>query len=504
MRMRSHLLEEPMPSQADPVARAASEVIGGPLGRRAAIPMEQWDESPGAQEAAGASQTQLARAALRVMPWQPAAALASVFAGLFVAIGVLQKQYCLNHGWGVPEAFYRMCYQDMPYLFTSTDLVRGGWPYGGDTGPAHPVVTGFALWVTSLLVPGDVGSVREQQVYVGVWAVLTVLLVALMAMFVARSCRRTPYRAMHVALSPLIVTVALVSPDIVGVALATFGLYLWSRERPVEAGIVLGLAVAARTYPVLLLIAIGLLAWRTGRLRDWGMTALAAALTVGAALAAGAVASGGAVFAAYRTWYSSGAENGSIWFVFNLASQDVPPIIVTAGVVLGWILALTAGAVLALATIRRPTIAEVALVIVVIVLLTSKSLPVQSSLWLVPLVALAGLSWRTHLIWAATEVLHFGAIWLYLGGLSDANRGLPAPWYAVFLLLRLGGIAYLGYVVIHRARRRPALVDEEDDVTSGLYPDWPSSDPVAAVGADPDELAGPMAGRPDRMLVRLS
>jgi hypothetical protein len=78
------------------------------------------------------------------------------------------------------------------------------------------------------------------------------------------------------------------------------------------------------------------------------------------------------------------------------------------------------------------------------VLVLSTSLPVQLSLLLLPLVALAGLPWRDHLIWAGTELVYFVAVWLYIAAQSDPNRGLPAGFYLVFLLARLAGIAWLG------------------------------------------------------------
>ena len=68
-----------------------------------------------------------------------------------------------------------------------------------------------------------------------------------------------------------------------------------------------------------------------------------------------------------------------------------------------------------------------------------KSLPVQSSLLLLPLIALAGLRWRDHLIWATTELAYFVGVWLYIAGASAPNRGLPAGFYLVLLLARLGG-----------------------------------------------------------------
>jgi hypothetical protein len=78
------------------------------------------------------------------------------------------------------------------------------------------------------------------------------------------------------------------------------------------------------------------------------------------------------------------------------------------------------------------------------VLFTAKSLPVQASLLLLPLIALSGLRWRDHLIWAATELVYFVGIWLYIGGETTSNRGLPALFYLLMLAARLAGIAWVG------------------------------------------------------------
>ena len=60
------------------------------------------------------------------------------------------------------------------------------------------------------------------------------------------------------------------------------------------------------------------------------------------------------------------------------------------------------------------------------------------------LVALSGLRWRDHLIWAGTEVVYFVAIWLYIAGETTPNRGLPAVFYLIILVARLAGIAWIG------------------------------------------------------------
>ena len=122
---------------------------------------------------------------------------------------------------------------------------------------------------------------------------------------------------------------------------------------------------------------------------------------------------------------------------------------VTTLAVLGWVLALAVGAVLALTPQRRPAVAEVSLVMLAIVLVTGTTLTPQASLWLLPLVALVGLRWRDHLIWAGVEAAYFVAVWLYIAGLTTPDRGLPPGDYAVFAA-RAGGGGRLA-----RRSRRP-------------------------------------------------
>jgi hypothetical protein len=85
------------------------------------------------------------------------------------------------------------------------------------------------------------------------------------------------------------------------------------------------------------------------------------------------------------------------------------------------------------------------------------------------------------------------AVWLYIAGIGTPQRGLPARLYSVLLLLRLAAMLFLLVQVWRAARSRTPLAPEpvdlqQDDV---LYED------------EVDPLAGPMAGAPDQVLVRL-
>lgn len=439
-------------------------------------------------------------------PWHVVGATLSMLAAVTTVLGVFQKSYCLRNGWGVPEVFWRACYVDMPYLFTNTQLATGDPPYPRDGGAAlaQPFGTGLMLWLTSMLVP-DGDPLKRQQVYVGIWVVLLTAALIALVLVTAATLRHRPWAAIHVAASPLIVTVALVSPDLIGILLASAGLLAWSRGRLTLAGVAFGLAIATRTYPLLLVIVLGLLAWRAGRIPQWAATAGAALLTWGGILIVTALPTGWSILRPYEAWFAAGSDYGSPWFLLTAAGVAMPTWMLTLLAILGWGAAVAAGAALSLVAPARPFVAEVAIVVLVIVIATGKSIPVQTTLWLLPLVGLAGLRWRDHLIWASCEVTYFVAVWLYLGGLSDTAKGLPVAWYAVFTVVRLLGLGYLAVTVWRRAMARIVLEEapgETDDIGGGNAPD---DDPSQLPAEHPvDDAAGPLAGSPDHVVVTIT
>ncbi|EWT02031.1 integral membrane protein [Intrasporangium oryzae NRRL B-24470] len=442
---------------SDPVVTAASEVIGGPRGRYAAA---------------------------RELPWVLTAAVLSALAAIPTAFGIALRIPCLRTSFTGQGQFWNACYSDLPSAYRDSNVKAGLAAYlqGGAGAPVtgQPPLTALALTAVASLAPGD-GSLRTRTTwYFALWAVALTILVLVIIWLVASSARH-PFAAAHVALSPVVALVGFVSADLLGVALASAGLWAWSRRHPTLAGVYLGLAIGARSYPVLILVAIGLLCLRTGRRRDFARTATVALGVFAGLFGLLWLLNPDAATSAYSGWLSAGAGYGSPWLLPQLAGHALPVGAVTILTVLGWVVALVAGAVLALTSARRPTIAEVSLLMVAIVLVTGKSFTVQSSLWLVPLIAWCALQWRDHLIWAGAEALNFVAVWLTIAATTVPDRGMPAPWYAFFSMLRVIAVLWLAAVVWMRARDR-----------------WGRS------GPDPDDLAGVMTDAPDRLLVRIT
>ncbi|WP_313566206.1 glycosyltransferase family 87 protein [Mobilicoccus sp.] len=454
--MSSIATPPPAPAESDTIARLATGALGGPRGRYAVSP--------------------LSRASRLLL-----AGFLCLGASLAVLLGFLQKSYCLRYGWGAPQVYFKACYSDLP-AYAGTIPPSGGLPYASGSALSEPLGTGVALRLLAAFVPSD-GFARQQGMFVA-WAIAAAVLLVLTTVVTLATCRAHPAWAAHVALSPIIVTAALVSVDLVGVALTSVALWLWSSRRPTAAGVVLGLAITTRTYPVLVLVVLGVLALRAGVMRQWARTAGVAIVTTVLLLGVVAVFLPG-VLTPYLAWLGASAQLGSPWYLATLAAKPVPLGVLTLAAMIGWVLAVGVGALVALAAPARPRIGEVAIVVVVLVLVTGKSLPPQSSLWLIPLVALAGLPWRDHLVWAATEICYFVAVWLYLGGLDDVTAALPASWYGVFLVLRVGGLLWLAAAATRQAMTRA-----------------PHSALDAALGREDDDAAGPMHARRDAVVVR--
>jgi hypothetical protein len=425
------------PSREDPVVRAASQVVGGPAGRRLA-------------SAAGL--------------WRATSILVALSA-VMLMLGVVEKQHCREQGWTTPDQFWHACYTDIPVLFGSASL---GGPdratLAEATGPGglgQPPLASAAMWLVSAVVPDDAQNPARSFFDTSTIVLVLVLAVGVTALALAAGRRR--FDAAHLALAPILVTAGLISYQLVAVALLAVALLAWQRERPALAGFFLGLAAASAPPLMLLAVAVAavLVRQRAGQVRDavvFGGVGVVSWFAVRALLLPGMT---GALGEAWRNWRDAPPGYGSLWLVPQLLGASAPrrdrwwwpfggvsAMSGSTASALSLIATIGFVAVVTIVVLRRPRpvpFPRVALALAAGTLVLGTSLPVQASLLLLPLVALSGLLWRDHLIWATTEVVYFVAVWLYIAAQSDPNRGLPAGFYLAFLVARLAGISWLGW-----------------------------------------------------------
>lgn len=443
------------PTDEDPVAAGLVEAVGGPPGRHARTGGRRF--------------------------WTPMRVVLA-FACVLLAACWVQKAPCRTGVWQHEFQYTHACYTDVFALYYAEGLGDGQIPYL-DHPVEYPVLTGAVMEAVS--VPARALPFTAVRTFFDLTSLVLALCGLATVAMVVRLRRSRPWDAALVALAPAVIVTAYVNWDLFAVALATGFVLAWARRRPVLAGALLGLAVAAKFYPVLFLGPLLLVCLRSGRLRHW--------LTcTGAAAAAWLVVNLPVLLAAPTAWerffalsQSRGADWGTFWYWLQhirggrALDAGAVPNRLNAGVAVLLVLACLGIALLALAAARRPRLAPLLFLVVVAFLLTGKVWSQQYVLWLIPLAVLARPRWRPFLAWQAAELAYFLAFYYELTG---AARGAPVIPEWVFLLaagLRAGTLAVLcGFVVMDILRPgrdvvRWGGVDDPDGGVLDGVPDRP-------------------------------
>ncbi|MCW2856186.1 MAG: integral rane protein [Marmoricola sp.] len=445
------------PTREDPIAGALSEVIGGPLGDHAR-PHRFWT---------------------------PVRVMLALFTVVF-SLGLVQKYPCGQTNWSNDSVRYaKMCYSDVPYLYVDRGFAEHRYPYSASTGRysamEYPVLISYLAWgaseITALMPSGPSQAVRAATPTGGLWGlpgmskeVNTYFLVTAVLLFccglgsvffLSGASPGRPWDAMGLALSPTLLLAGLVNWDLLAVLFTAGALWAWARGRPFLAGVMVGLGMATKLYPLFLLGAFLVDAVRRRR-PDVLAVAVAGGSAAWLLVNLPALITNAATWRVFWSFNSArAADLGSLWL---LASQhgvnaSAHTINVVSGV--GFALACVAILALGLRAEQRPRVAQIGFLIVATFLILNKVYSPQYVLWLLPLAALARPRWRDLLIWQACELAYFGAVWFYLGGWLASASGSDAPAYQLAIVIRVIGEIYLMTMVVRDIWRAPAV--EEPD-----------------------------------------
>ncbi len=455
-----------LPSAADPLGRAAQPLLGGPIGRRAAIGGSWWTP-------------------VRVC----------IVAGMLTyALGWLSKGYCVTHGWAAPQRYMYLCYSDIPILRGSRGLSEGTFPYlldpeAGQQVLEYPVLTGVYMYLSSLVVRmfdgGDLAF----------FAVSVAGMAAMFAWTISSTCatvRRRPWDGLLVALAPAVALAGFVNWDLIAVAFTAACLGAWSRQRPWLAGVWLGLAAAAKFYPLVLLLPFAVLCLRRQRLPD---LARLAGGTAGAWL----VVNVPVMLMSWEGWLrfyafsrERGMDFGSPWYALSLLGVPIDPDSVNLMAAGLFLLACAGIAWLGLRAPTPPRLAQLALLVVGAFVLTNKVYSPQYVLWVLPLAVLARPRWRDVLLWQLGEALYFVAIWWYLVGYGTSDKGLHWGGYVLAVGAHWLATAWLMGMVVrdilaprHDVIRSDGLPEDADDPGGGVLDGAPARRWPAAGSGDP-------------------
>ena len=420
---------------------------------------------------------------LRVVERGPLARLAPVvlLLALPLSVAALRQAGCLALGWGGDTPVWRHC--SAPVV----QAVGGGDPGGGLAAwlgsglrPAQPVLSGAVASALSRIAPGV--ATGHQQWFLALWVLLTAAVLAGLVVAVGTVRRHPDADPVALALSPVLALTVFRSTDLLPLALAVVALWAWSRDRERLAGVLGGLALLAGPLSAVVLLAMLLLP-SPGRRDSVRRLVVTTAGTVAAVAVPVALLDAGVLTAPWRAWARGGAGPGSPWYLFTMAGFPIGAGQVALIAALGILLAVALSVLLARRR-PRPVVAAVALVGLCVALSTAASFQPWAALWLVPFVALVGIGWRDHLLWAGAEAVHAVAMFGYLDYLVDPAHGLPPGWYSAALLLRLVAVAWL-------AREAWVRASWGDAAPAGTLWKLPSVRPVENSTADVGSNAYP-------------
>jgi len=410
------------------------------------------------------------------------------------ALGFLNKSACRAGDWNLYlKQFQAHCYTDIYPLYFGEGLSAGKVPYFGHP-VEYPVLIGGAMQAVAWVVrPITNPYVRGREFFDVTVLLLTIFAVAgvLATAYLAGRSRR--WIALGVALAPALILSSFINWDLIAMGLATLGMAAWAARRGVLAGVLLGLAVATKFYPLLFFGPLLLLCLRAGRMRAFWVTAGSAAVAWLVVNLPVAIAAPAGWERFYKLSSDPGADWGSIWYFFETERVALVGAPGLGQLNLMSLLAFAVGcvlaAVLALAAPRRPRVPQLFFLILAVFLMSNKVWSPQYVIWLVPLAVLARPRLWSYALWQLAEVGYFFAIWAYLITVSVSGQsfaaigGIGTGLYFASVLARFGAVLLLCGLVVKDILR-------------------PDTDVVRAAGED-DPAGGVLDGAPDRWALRV-
>jgi uncharacterized membrane protein len=372
------------------------------------------------------------------------AVLLAIIAAL---LSFIKFDYCRTNGWSPPSDYIHACYSDLPTLFGERGLITNTWPYSSATNAVeYPPVTGLVMWATSFLVSDNGNKYRN---YFDVNALLITLLFIASVIFLKKLKPQLWYL---LPVAPAVVASLYINWDIWAVVSALAAIYYFDVGKYNKSAIALGLSIATKFFPIVLLFPIALILFRKSKVKElirylaitsatWLLINLPFIITTPVGW-----------FRFFKLNSERAADWGSIWHALEIFGWKISPLN---------LISIIAFAILALAFMlfvygipEVPTLASIAFFLVAIFAITSKVYSPQYVLWLTPLAILAMVDKKDRLdfwIWQFAELIYHFAIWQYLAEIAGAEFAIPAGAYATAILLRVAALTWFCLRIMRRS-----------------------------------------------------
>ncbi|CAB4755315.1 unannotated protein [freshwater metagenome] len=372
---------------------------------------------------------------------------AVLLALLAALISFAKFDNCRVNGWSPPGDYIHACYSDLPALFGERGLIKHSWPYASGTNAVeYPPITGVVMWASSYLVSDSGNKYRN---YFDINAILVALLFIGSVVLLKRMKPELWYLF---PVAPAVIASLYINWDIWAVISALAAIYYFDKLNYRKSAIALGISIATKFFPVVLLLPIFLIFIRKRKIKELISYLL---VTTGTWLVINlpfiiTTPTGWLRF--FKLNSERAADWGSIWHALDIFGFKVNNLNLIT--IIFFALGALAFTLFVFGITKIPSLASIAFFIVAIFVISSKVYSPQYVLWLTPLAVLAMLDKRDRIdfwIWQFAELIYHFAIWQYLASISGAKFAIPAGAYAFAILLRISALTWFSLRLMRKS-----------------------------------------------------
>ena len=358
-------------------------------------------------------------------------------------ISFLKFNHCRVNDWASPDNYVHACYTDIPALFAERGLNTNTFPYLSPTNSVeYPPIIGLGNWLISFITPSE----NAFRSFFDINAVIIFILFFISAIIVRQI---SPSYQYLFPLAPAVIASLFINWDMWAVVSTLLAIYYFDRKKYEVSGIWLGLSIATKFFPIVLLLPIAIIFYRKVQLHLFYRYLFTTAIIWGAINIPIALTHFDGWWRFFKLNLERGADFGSIWYALSLLDVKIPHLDLIYP-----LLSITLFIGLAIYLLKLPStpnLAAIALFAVIIFTTAGKVYSPQYILWLTPLAVIALQNSKqliTFWFWQATEITYHLAIWQYLALFSDAQFGLPAGGYALATIIRVIGVCTFAYILM--------------------------------------------------------
>jgi uncharacterized membrane protein len=368
--------------------------------------------------------------------------LLAILASLF---SFAKFSHCEKSVWAGPDQYIHACYSDLPALFSERAFGKGQWAFsGGEQAVEYPVLQGVIMWVTAKVSPDGPVS------YFNFSAILVALLFIASVLVMYRS---RPDLAVVYALAPTGILALYINWDLWAIVTMLISIYWFDRKREFASAAILGVSIATKFFPIVLLLPIVIIFLRREQIKSAVQYCAIALGTFIAINVPFALTTPEGWWRFFDLNLHRDADWGSIWYALSVFGINLTNINYLT--ILTLLMGIALVSLFLLQTKETLTLAESAIFIFIVLMTVSKVYSPQYVLWLTPLALLAlkdkrDLSW--FWFWQIAEVIYHFAIWQHLALLTGAHFGLPVKAYAAITIVRILAALALAIALARRHR----------------------------------------------------